>query len=65
MSKISSIIGERIKESGVTLVFISKKVHMSADVLSKTLNGGRNMKADEFVRLCQVLNLTLNDFSEK
>ena len=34
----------------------------STDLLSKTLNGNRNMKADEFVNLCQVLDLTLEDF---
>ena len=62
MSKVISVINDRIKERGVTLVFVSKKAHMKTDLLSKTLNGNRNMKADEFVNLCQVLDLTLEDF---
>lgn len=62
MSKVISVIKNRIKERGVTLVFVSKQAHMKTDLLSKTLNGNRNMKADEFVNLCQVLDLTLEDF---
>lgn len=49
MSKVISVINDRIKERGVTLVFVSKQAHMKTDLLSKTLNGNRNMKADEFV----------------
>ena len=62
MSKVISEINDRIKERGVPLVFVSKQAHMKTDLLSKTLNGNRNMKADEFVNLCQVLDLTLEDF---
>ena len=62
MSKVISVINDRIKERGATLVFVSKQAHMKTDLLSKTLNGNRNMKADEFVNLCQVLDLTLEDF---
>lgn len=62
MSKVISVIKDRIKERGVTLVFVSKQAHMKTDLLSKTLNGNRNMKANEFVNLCHVLDLTLEDF---
>ena len=58
MSRVTTVISDRIKERGVTLVFVSKQ----AKIKSKTLNGNRNMKADEFVNLCQVLDLTLEDF---
>lgn len=62
MSGVISVINNRIKERGVTLVFVSKQANIKTDLLSKTLNGNRNMKADEFVSLCQVLDLTLEDF---
>lgn len=62
VSKVISVINDRIKERGVTLVFVSKQAHMKTDLLSKTLNGNRNMKADELVNLCKVLDLTLEDF---
>lgn len=62
MSGVISVINNRIKERGVTLVFVSKQANIKTDLLSKTLNGNRNMKADELVSLCQVLDLTLEDF---
>lgn len=62
MSNVIAIISNRIKERGVTLVFVAKQAHIKTDLLSKTLNGNRKMKADELVRLCQVLDLTLEDF---
>lgn len=62
MSNVISVINERIKERGVTLVFVSKQAHMKPDLLSKTLLGTRNLKADEFINLCQILDLTLDDF---
>lgn len=63
MSRVITVISDRIKERGVTLAFVSEQVHMKADLLDKTLNGSRNMKADEFVNLCQALDLTLEDFA--
>jgi hypothetical protein len=62
VSRVTTVISDRIKERGVTLVFVSKQAKIKTDLLSKTLNGNRNMKADEFVNLCQVLDLTLEDF---
>lgn len=62
MSNVISVINNRIEERGMKLVFLSKQVNMNNDLLSKTLNGKRTLKADELVRLCQVLDLTLEDF---
>ena len=38
---------------------------MTPDLLSRTLNGARKLKADELVNLCRVLDLALDDFSKK
>lgn len=62
MNRAIAVINKQIKERGVTIALVAKQVHMKTDLLSKTLNGNRNMKADEFVNLCQVLDLTLEDF---
>lgn len=62
MNRAITVINNRIKERGVALSIVSKQVHMKTDLLAKTLSGNRNMKADEFVNLCQVLDLTLEDF---
>ncbi len=63
MNRAITVINNRIKERGVTLAFVSEQVHMNANLLEKTLNGSRNMKADELVNLCQALDLTLEDFA--
>lgn len=62
MSRVTAVINDKIQERGVTLVFVSKRAKIKTDLLSKTLNGKRNLKADEFVNLCQALDLTLEDF---
>lgn len=62
MSDIVAVIRSKIKERGITMVFISRQLGMNPDLLSKTMNGSRNLKADEFVNLCQLLDLTLEDF---
>jgi len=62
MNTVMEVINDRIRARGVTLVFVSKQANMKPDLLSKTLAGHRKMKADEFVSLCQVLDLTLEDF---
>lgn len=50
MSKVISVINDRIKERGVTLVFVSKQAHMKTDLLSKTLNGNRNMRRSNHLK---------------
>lgn len=62
MSRVTAVINDKIQERGVTLVFVSRQAKIKTDLLSKTLNGKRNLKADEFVNLCQALDLTLEDF---
>ncbi|MBQ9229046.1 MAG: helix-turn-helix transcriptional regulator [Paludibacteraceae bacterium] len=65
MSDVIAVINNRIKERGATIVFVAKRANMKTDILSKTLNGNRNLKADELVNLCQVLDLTLDDFDRQ
>ena len=62
MDRVAEIISARIEERGTTIVFVAKRAHMSGDALSKSLNGYRKLKADEFIELCRVLDLTFEDF---
>ena len=62
MNTIVSIIANTIKERGMTQVYVSKQANMDPDLLGRSLHGNRKLKADEFVSLCQVLGLTLEDF---
>lgn len=65
MDRVVSVINNRIKETGVTLTFVSNRAHIKTDLLSRTLIGKRKLKADELVNLCCVLGLTLDDFKEE
>ena len=64
MDAIVRIIDSTIKARGLTQKYVSGQAHMHPDLLSKSLQGTRKLKADEFVMLCRVLNLTLDDFDE-
>lgn len=62
MEMIVKIIDNKIKSSGMTQAFVSRQAHMNPDLLSRTLQGHRKLKADELVSLCEVLGLTFEDF---
>lgn len=52
-----------IDENGIKQSHIANKIGMSPDLLNKTLEGKRNLKADEFISLCSVLSLNLDVFN--
>ena len=62
MNTSVSVIADRIKERGMTQVYVSRQANMDPDLLGRSLHGNRKLKADEFVSLCKVLGLTLEDF---
>lgn len=62
MNSIVTVINNRIDQLGLKQVYVSEHAHMNPELLSRTLRGDRKLKADEFVSLCQVLGLTLEDF---
>lgn len=62
MNSIVTVINNRIDQLGLKQVYVSEHAHMNPELLSRTLRGDRKLKADEFVSLCQVLGLTLDDF---
>lgn len=61
--------GPRIKkylnEKGITQAFLSRKTGISEDVISRILNGNRNMSAEEYFLICEALNVPLNVFYKK
>lgn len=62
MDAIVRVIDSKIKSSGMTQAFVSRQANMNPDLLSRTLQGHRKLKADELVNLCEVLGLTFEDF---
>ena len=65
MKDIILVINKKIDERGITMTNTAKRAGISPDLLYRTLDGKRKLKADELISLCQVLDLTLADFKEE
>ncbi|MBQ1450454.1 MAG: helix-turn-helix transcriptional regulator [Eggerthellaceae bacterium] len=61
------MIAERIKsyiqEKGYKQVAIADGIGMKKVAMSETLNGNRNMTAEEYVRICDFLEVPYSRFS--
>lgn len=64
MSTIVEVISKRVEDRGTTITHLSNKTGISNDLLGRSLNGKRKLKADELVKLCIALDLSLDDFKE-
>lgn len=66
MEEVNSLIAERIKayvdEKGIKQVAIASAVGMSKVAVSETLNGNRTLTAEEFVRICNFLEVPCERF---
>ena len=54
-----------VSENGIKQVFIAQKTGLPADTVSKMLNGSRRILADEFLLICNALNIDPNIFRNK
>ena len=57
MGKAESVIASTIKESGMTIRAVSIKTGIPYGQLQPSMKGNRDLRADEFLRLCALLNL--------
>ena len=62
--EVQSRVVQYIKETGIRQSFIARNVGLSDNAVSLICNGRRKMSADEFVKVCQVIGKTPNDFME-
>lgn len=62
MNTLNVKIKNYINEKGITQSFVAKKSGISAPKLSATLNGKRNLYADEFEAICKALNVSPTTF---
>lgn len=62
--KTYEVVNRRVKRTGITVAELARRTDMQQGLLRKTLIGERVLKADEFVRLCRELDLSISDFSE-
>lgn len=61
--KAYEVIALEKKKRGITLAELARRVGMDDELLRRSLNGHRKLRADEFIRLCLELGLALGDFS--
>ena len=59
---INQKLNDYIEENGIKQIHIAQKTGMSADTISKILNGNRRILADEFLLICSVLEIDANIF---
>lgn len=62
MSDIRLNIRKYIEEHGISKSFISKKAQIEMSKLSLTLLCKRGLKAEEYVRICNALGKSCDDF---
>ena len=60
---VSQRLSQIIDEKGVTYTFLSKKTGIPVNAISGSMLGKRRLTADEFVRICIVLNIDLEDLT--
>lgn len=47
-----------LKSKGIKQVYISQKTGIPADTISKILRKGRNLMADEFLEICEAIEIS-------
>ena len=65
MGKAESVIAKTIKESGMTIRAVSIKTDIPYGRLQPSVKGNRELRADEFLRLCALFNLDPRIASER
>lgn len=58
------VIKKIIESKGIKQSFIADKVGMPRELLRRSIEGKRVLKADEFIKICAVLGIDLELFSE-
>lgn len=59
---VVDVLNKRIADRGIPVSELSRRVGMNDELLRRSLNGSRTLKATEFVVICHELALDMNDF---
>lgn len=59
----AKILKDYINQNGIKRSFIAKKVGMPVELLRRSLDGERILKADEFIAICMLLSLDFKHFT--
>lgn len=61
--KAYEVISSSVQRRGITNAELARRVGMDQELLRRSLSGERKIAADEFVALCEELELSLDDFN--
>lgn len=61
---IGEKIGEYLKNNGITQSFLAEKTQMPPMAVSAFVNGDRKVSAEEYIRICRALKLSLDYFAD-
>ncbi len=53
-----------MEAKGIKRSFIARQIGMPPELLGRTLDGKRKLKADEFLAICEVLSLDMEYFKK-
>lgn len=57
---IAKIINDHIKKRGITIYYLSKSTGISYELLRRSFNENRELRADELIKIAVVLDYDLN-----
>lgn len=62
--QVREVIDQSRKERGMTIAELARRAGIKYDSLYFSLKGDRKIPATEFVSLCKLLDLKVEDFSD-
>lgn len=62
---LQSNISEYLKSKGITQSFLAEHTGMTANALNLALNGNRKLVADEYIKICNALEVPYDFFINK
>lgn len=63
--RINKLLAEIVEQRGIKQIYIAEKTGMSQDVISKILRSERKISAEEFLLICEALDINPDVFREK
>lgn len=60
---LASKIKQYLDDKGITQAFVSEKTGMKAPILSATLSGKRRLLAEEYINICNALEVSADYFA--
>ncbi len=58
------IIKDYLVKNGIKQNFVAERAGISPELFRRSIDGKRKIPADEFVRICTVLSLDIEDFKK-